>query len=108
MKADGICVYTVKDDLYKVGLTTAQTPFGHIVPAYDMERTICDVLRYRNELEMQIFQDALKQYARRKDKKLRSLMQYAALFRRERQIVVNMVLGFVCVNLRYLRENKSS
>ena len=84
LKADGICVYTVKDDLYKVGLTTAQTPFGHIVPAYDMERTICDVLRYRNELEMQIFQDALKQYARRKDKKLRSLMQYAALFRVEK------------------------
>ena len=84
LKADGICVYTVKEDLYKVGLTTAQTPFGHTVPAYDMERTICDVLRYRNELEMQTFQDALKQYTRRKDKNLRALMQYAALFRVEK------------------------
>ena len=29
---------------------------------------------------------------------------FAALFRRERQVVVNVVLGFVCVNQRDLRE----
>ena len=31
-------------------------------------------------------------------------MQQAALFRRERHLVVSVVLGFVCVNLRDLRE----
>ena len=31
-------------------------------------------------------------------------MQQAALFRRERQIVVNVVLGLVCVNKRNLRD----
>ena len=46
-------------------------PFGHDVPVYDMERTICDVLRSRSHIEMQTFQDALKAYARRKDKDLR-------------------------------------
>lgn len=84
LKADGICVYTVKEDLYKIGITTARTPFGHTVPTYDRERTICDVLRCRNELEMQTFQDALKQYTIRKDKNLRALMQYATLFRVEK------------------------
>ena len=34
-------------------------------------------------------------------------MQQAALFRRERQFcVVSVVLGFVCENLRDLRENR--
>lgn len=84
LKADGICVYTVKADLHNIGITTAQTPFGHTVPTYDMERTICDLIRYRNEVEMQTFQNALKQYARRKDKNLRTLMQYAARFRVEK------------------------
>lgn len=84
LKADGICVYTVKEDLHEIGITTAKTPFGHTVPTYDMERTICDVIRCRNKLEIQTFQDALKQYARRKDKNLRTLMQYAALFRVEK------------------------
>lgn len=51
---------------------------------YDKERTICDVLHSRNHIEMQTFQDALKAYARRKDKNLRTLMYYAKLFRVEK------------------------
>ena len=44
-------------------LTTAKTPFGHTVPVYDMERTICDLLRSRSRIEIQTFQGALKSYA---------------------------------------------
>ena len=67
MKAEGIQVFTIKADLHDVGLTTAKTPFGHTVPVYDMERTICDLLRSRSRIEIQTFQGALKAYARRKD-----------------------------------------
>jgi hypothetical protein len=67
-----------------VGLTTAKTPFGHTVPVYDMERTICDLLRSRSRIEIQTFQGALKAYARRKDKNLRALMQYAGMFKVEK------------------------
>ena len=35
-------------------------------------------------MEMQTFQGALKMYARRKEKNLRRLMQYAGLFRVEK------------------------
>lgn len=79
LKADGISVYTIKQELHEIGKSTAQTPFGHTVPVYDMERTICDLLRCRSSIEMQTFQGALKMYARRKDKDLRRLMQYAGL-----------------------------
>ena len=54
------------------------------VPVYDLERTICDLLRSRNNMEMQTFQGALKMYARRKDKDLRTLMRYAGMFRVEK------------------------
>ena len=81
MKAEGIQVFTIKADLHDVGLTTAKTPFGHTVPVYDMERTICDLLRSRSRIEIQTFQGALKAYARRKDKNLRALMQYAGMFK---------------------------
>ena len=84
MKAEGIQVFTIKAELHDVGLTTAQTPFGHTVPVYDMERTICDLLRSRSRIEIQTFQGALKAYVRRKDKDLRRLMQYASLFRVEK------------------------
>ena len=84
LKAEGLSVYTIKPELYEVGLTTGQTPFGHTVPIYDMERTICDLLRSRNNMETQTFQGALKMYARRKDKDLRTLMRYAGMFRVEK------------------------
>lgn len=84
LKDEGVQVFTIKAELHEVGLTTAQTPFGHDVPVYDMERTICDVLRSRSHIEMQTFQDALKAYARRKDKDLRTLVRYAKLFRVEK------------------------
>lgn len=84
LKADGVQVYTVKSELHGVGRTTAQTSFGHTVPVYDMERTICDLIRSRKGIEIQTFQDAIKQYVRRKDKNLRTLMQYASLFRVEK------------------------
>ena len=84
MKAEGIQVFTIKADLHDVGLTTAKTPFGHTVLVYDMERTICDLLRSRSRIEIQTFQGALKSYARRKDKNLRALMQYAGMFKVEK------------------------
>lgn len=84
LKEDGLQVYTIKKELHHVGLTGARTPFGHMVPIYDMERTICDLVRSRSYIEIQTFQEALKQFARRKDKNLRRLMQYAALFHVEK------------------------
>ena len=47
---------------------------------YDIERTICDIVRSRNRLEYQVFQDSLKSYVRRPGKKLIQLMQYASQF----------------------------
>ena len=81
LKAEGLSVYTIKPELFDVGVSSGQTPFGHTVPVYDMERTICDLLRSRSRIEIQTFQGALKAYARRKDKNLRALMQYAGMFK---------------------------
>ncbi len=84
LKEEGVQVFTIKPELHEVGLTTMQTAFGHDVLVYDMERTICDLLRSRRHIEIQTYQDALKQYFRRKDKDLGALMRYAALFQVEK------------------------
>ena len=81
LKEDGIKVYTVKKELHGEGIVMMQTSFGNVVPVYNMERTICDIIRNRNNTEIQTLQTALKQYAKRKDKDLRLLMQYAVNFR---------------------------
>ena len=61
-----------------------QTPFGHDIPVYNRERTICDVVRSRSHIEIQTLQESLKEYARQKDKNPRVLMDYANLFQVEK------------------------
>ena len=48
---------------------------------YDLERTICDLVRNRSKFEIQDYQTALKSYVAKKDKDLNRLMKYAKLFR---------------------------
>lgn len=62
LKADGITVYTIKPERYEIGIDNLQTPFGHTVPVYNMERTICDLIRCRSNMEIQTLQGALRHY----------------------------------------------
>jgi hypothetical protein len=50
---------------------------GHQVIVYDVERTVCDVVRSRNKMDNQVFIDALRNYAARKDKNLNCIADYA-------------------------------
>ena len=86
LTSTGVKVFTIKKELYSMGISTAETSFGHQVNVYNMERTICDILRSRNSMETQVFQDALKMYAKRRDKNLQNLMDYAKLFHVEKLV----------------------
>lgn len=77
IKASGAKVYTIKKELYDLGLTTAKNPYDRVVKTYDMERTICDIVRSRSQMDIEILTDALKRYTKRKDKNLPLLMRYA-------------------------------
>lgn len=76
----GLCVYTVKSELFALGQMTMKTPYDNEVQTYNVERTVCDIVRSRNSMDGHIFQETLKRYARRKDKDLHRLMQYAKAF----------------------------
>lgn len=80
LRNKGICVYQVKDDVYELGVTEIQTNLGNKVRAYDMERTICDILRYKDSVDVQIFQYAMKEYMASDQKNLNHLMDYAKRF----------------------------
>lgn len=84
--ADGIKVYTVKRELLEIWKTTIITSYGHEIPMYDMEHTMCDLVRSRGNFELQDFQTELKAYAKRKDKVLNKLRIYAKLFHVDKRI----------------------
>jgi len=80
--ADGSCkVYSVKRELLNLGKILVTDSCGNQIPMYDLERTICDLVRSRSSIEIQEFNSVLKAYVSRKDKKLNRLMEYAKAFR---------------------------
>lgn len=81
LKKDDVRVYTIKEELHEVGITNVNTIFEHTIPVYDLERTICDVLRSRSQIEKDILFQAIKGYICRQDKDLFKLMNYAKLFK---------------------------
>ena len=80
IKTNGIKVYTIKKELYDLGLIAIKTPFGHLVKTYDVERTICDIIRSRSQIDTSILIYALKSYSKCRDKNLTKLMSYAENF----------------------------
>ena len=84
--ADGIKVFTVKKELMDIGKEYVKTYQGHEIPIYNLERTICDLMRSKSRFEIQDFQTALKTYVAREDKKLNKLMEYAQVFHVDKKI----------------------
>ena len=70
----------ISPDKFYTGITTKDLGDGTTIRIYDMERTICDIIRDRNKIDLQIFNTALKEYMNRKDKNLNLLYEYAKQF----------------------------
>ena len=77
----GYTVYYVNKDLLNVGKVNVIDNFGNEIPMYDLQRTIIDLIRNRSKFEIQDFTTALKTYAKRPDKNLSKLYEYAKAFR---------------------------
>ena len=70
-------IYYIKDELHHLGKTQLVTPMGNKVWAYDMDRTICDIVRSRSRMADETFIFAIKNYATNPDKNLSNLSLYA-------------------------------
>ena len=70
-------VYYIKEELYNIGKTKLITPMGNGVWAYDMDRTICDIVRSRSRMADETFIAAIKSYAKNTNKNLSNLSLYA-------------------------------
>jgi len=86
VKKENIRCNRVIKKLYDMGVVEIKTPAGNIVRAYNMERTLCDILRKQSNTDIQIVSDAFKRYARRNDKNIPLLSKYAKELRVETKL----------------------
>ena len=81
LTANGIKVYTVKDDLLELGKSEMRDEYGQCVKVYNIERTVCDIIRCRNKLGPDTVSKVMKTYAGLRDRDIVKLMLYAKSFR---------------------------
>ena len=69
----------------EVGLDVIQID-GVDVKIFDRDRTICDILRYENKIENEVFSEAIKRYSKDSKKNIRNLFEYAEIFNIKKKV----------------------
>lgn len=86
LKVCGAKVYFIKRELYLLGIININSSHGNILRTYNLERTICDVIRNRKQMDIQFINEALKKYVNHKDRNIDQLYYYAEKFRVQKLI----------------------
>ena len=82
------CHYLPRE-FYEIGITQTHSPQGAEVRLYDRERCICDLIRNKEQMDMQLYSQAIKDYFKTKPNN-RKLLKYGKLFGIEDRIRIYM------------------
>lgn len=80
LKQENVIIKRVVPENYEFGIVEIESPSGNPILIYDLERTLCDILRGSGS-DVQIVGDAMKRYAMSRDKNIHRLMRYAEQLR---------------------------
>lgn len=76
-KMDSILIRRISSSaIYELGIKETKTMFGNVVRVYNEERTICDLIKYRDKYDAETFIKAIKLYIRKKNDQTK-LFEYA-------------------------------
>ena len=81
-----IKIYRWREKFYNLGIVEMDG-----IKIYDMEKSVCDAIRFRNKVGMDTTVEILQNYVKRKDKNLNQLSRYAQQLEIE-NIVRNMIM----------------
>jgi len=68
-------------DIYDMGITEKPSFNKNPLLVYDVERTLCDIVKGKNAFDVQLVNQAMKTYAESKDKDMTKLLAFAERLR---------------------------
>lgn len=74
---DRFKIYYIKRELHELGVKTINSSHGNPIRTYNIERTICDLIRSRSRIDIQILNDALRRFVKLNSVDYSVLMDYA-------------------------------
>ena len=89
---DVVSLHYVDNNILNLGMEIIKSPFGMDIKCYDVERTICDIIKNKNNMDKEIYTKALKWYAEKKDKDMLKLSKYSKKLNIEKEVAEIMQL----------------
>lgn len=72
-----ISIFYFADKQYNTGIEELKIK-GNKIKIYDLEKTICDCIRFRNKIGVDIVNEALKEYVHNRRSNINKLLNYAS------------------------------
>ena len=85
-KKENVNLYYCKRELLKLGVMQHKLDSGNIIKIYDLERTICDIIRNKKKLDSELFNKAIRDYFYGKNKDNLKLHEYAKKLNIEKKV----------------------
>lgn len=74
-------IYRQTKKLYEIGIEEVVSPGGHLVKTYNVERTLCDILRAPYRADAETIKQAMVAYEQSPDKDIYRLIDYSRTFK---------------------------
>lgn len=87
-----ITLYYWQREYQEMGVVEQEVD-GYKVQMYDIEKSVCDAIKYRNKIGNETASEILKNYLKRKNRNLSLLLEYAKKMRIEKTLRTYMEIG---------------
>ena len=74
---DKINLYRVNDNIFDIGRCKIKTIYGNIVTAYNLERTVCDIINNRSTIDIEIANKSIRKCIKSKEFNANTMFDYA-------------------------------
>lgn len=76
-KEDNVNLFYTKNELLDLGVINYKLDSGNIIRVYDLDKTICDIIKNKKKIDAEIFNKAIRGYFYSKKKNTLKLYEYA-------------------------------
>lgn len=85
-------LHNLSDNTLNLGVTT-EVISGYKVKIFDLEKCVCDAVKFRNKIGIDVCTEIVKNYLKRRDRDIPKLMRYAKILRVAKTLEMYLAMG---------------
>ena len=85
-------LHNLSDNALDLGVTTENIS-GYRVKIFDIEKCVCDAVKFRNKIGIDVCTEVVKNYLKRRDRDIPKLMRYAKILRVAKTLEMFLAMG---------------